>query len=207
MIYCKNRNCGRASLVNREGDEKMSPLFIIAILVFIVLGFRRGWRRELISLVFILLATFLVNVNTSSFVGDFLGRIPVAFAVLAGTTPSPSPPSSQALLPAGALPSFFIFAGLVVLGYIVGNRVFPKPATPTERLIGIIPGILSGAFVLWYLEGFLQNAMGRPSISLDFAGADPGQYVAVIFVVAILSLVAALIAARVKKAQAAPPKK
>jgi hypothetical protein len=105
------------------------------------------------------------------------------------------------------LPSFFIFVALIVLGYIVGNRVFPKPATPTERIIGIIPGILSGAFVLGYLERFLQSATGAPSIPLDFSSADPGQYVPVIFVVAILTLVAALIAARVKKAQAAPTKK
>jgi hypothetical protein len=100
----------------------------------------------------------------------------------------------------GPLPSLLIFAGVVVLGYFVGNRVFPKPATPPERIIGIIPGVLSGAFILWYLEGFIQNATGNATLPLNFADADPGKYVPIIFVIGILALVVAVIAARAKKA-------
>jgi hypothetical protein len=178
----------------------MSPLFIIAILIGLVLGFQRGWRREIISLVFVLLATFLVNVKTSDFIGSFLSHIPPAITTLLGGTASPTP--SQGPLITGWVPSLLIFAGVIVLGYFVGNKVFPKPATPPERIIGIIPGILSGAFVLWYLEGFLQSATGNSTLPLNFADADPGKYVPIIFVIGVLALVVAVIAARAKKAPA-----
>src|SRR5437764_11691657 len=177
----------------------MSPLFLIAILAFMVIGFQRGWRRELISLVFVLLATFLVHVNTSNFVGNFVSRIPAVFVYMTGGTPAPNTTSSPGFLD-GWVPSLFIFIGVVILGYFVGNKVFPKPATPPERIIGVIPGLLSGAFVLWYLEGVIQDATGQPSIPLNFAEADPGKYVPIIFVIAILALVVAVIAARAKKA-------
>lgn len=176
----------------------MSPLFVIAILAFMILGFQRGWRREVISLVFVLLATFLVNVKTSDFVGSFLSHIPGAVTILLGGTASQAP--SQGPLITGWVPSLLIFAGVVILGYFIGNKVFPKPATPPERIIGIIPGVLSGAFILWYLEGFIQAATGNPTIPLNFADSDPGKYVPIIFVIGILSLVVAVIAARAKKA-------
>jgi hypothetical protein len=178
----------------------MAPLFVIAILIGMILGFQRGWRREVISLVFVLLATFVVNVKTSDFIGNFLSRIPGAITTLLGGTQSQV--TVQGPLITGPLPSLLIFAGVVVLGYFVGNRVFPKPATPPERIIGIIPGILSGAFILWYLEGFIQAATGNSTLPLNFADADPGKYVPVIFVVGILALVVAVIAARAKKAPA-----
>jgi hypothetical protein len=178
----------------------MSPLFVVAILIGMVLGFQRGWRREVISLVFVLLAIFLVQVNTSDFIGNFLSHIPGAITILLGGTPSEGSP--QGPLITGWVPSLFIFAGVVVLGYFVGNKVFPKPATTPERIIGIIPGLLSGAFVLWYLEGFIQKATGQPIIPLDFADANPGKYVPVIFVIGVLALVVAVIAARAKKAPA-----
>lgn len=176
----------------------MSPLFIIAILIGGVFGFQRGWKREIVSLVFVLLASFLVNVNTSNFVGNFLSHIPGAIAILLGGTASQAP----APVITGWVPSLFIFAGAVVLGYFIGNKVFKdKPNTP-ERMIGIIPGILAGAFILWYLQGFLQTATGSPTIPLDFAAASPTNYVPIIFVVAILALIVAVIAARAKKAPA-----
>ena len=171
----------------------MSPLFVIAILAFMILGFQRGWRREVISLVFVLLATFLVNVKTSDFVGSFLSHIPGAITILLGGTPSQAP--AQGPLITGWVPSLLIFAGVVILGYF-------KPATPPERIIGIIPGVLSGAFILWYLEGFIQAATGNPTIPLNFADSDPGKYVPIIFVIGILALVVAVIAARAKKAPA-----
>lgn len=178
----------------------MSALFIIAILIGMVLGFQRGWRREVISLVFVLLATFLVNVKTSDFIGGFLSHIPPAITTLLGGTPSQVP--SQGPLITGWVPSLLIFAGVIVLGYFIGNKVFPKPATPPERIIGIIPGVLSGAFVLWYLQSFFQSATGNSTLPLDFAAASPSNYIPIIFVIGVLALVVAVIAARAKKAPA-----
>src|SRR5689334_10713548 len=92
--------------------------FFIAILGFIVLGFQRGWRRELVSLVFVLLASVLIHADTSDNISSFLGRIPVVFAYMTNSTP-PAPASPSFL--AGPFWSLIIFTGIVVLGYIVGN--------------------------------------------------------------------------------------
>jgi hypothetical protein len=175
--------------------------FFVAILVFIVLGFQRGWRREVISLVFVLLASVLIRPDTSDAIGSFLGRIPAVFTFLTGTTPSPGSTQTVSFL-GGPIWSLIIFAGVVVLGYFVGNRVFGKPATPQERFIGIVPGVLSGAFILWFLSNYIQTVTSQPVTAVDVTDVDPGKYIPAIFVIAILALVVALIAARVKKAQA-----
>ena len=172
--------------------------FFVAILVFIVLGFQRGWRREVISLVFVLLASAIIRPDTSNAIGSFLGRLPVVFAFLTGTTQSPESAQSANLV-GGPVWSLVIFAGLIVVGYVVGNRVFPKPATPQERFIGIIPGVISGAFILWYLRSYIQSSAGDSTLSFDLSSTDPNNYIPVIFVIAILALVVALISARVKK--------
>jgi hypothetical protein len=175
--------------------------FFVAILVFIVLGFQRGWRREVISLVFVLLASVLIHPETSDAIGTFLGRIPVVFAFLTGTTPSPAGTQPVSLV-GGPVWSLIIFAGLVVLGYFVGNRVFGKPASPQERFIGIVPGLLSGAFILWFLSNYIQTVTHQSVAPVNVTDVDPSRYVPAIFVIAILALVVALIAARIKKAQA-----
>src|SRR5579864_911104 len=173
--------------------------FFIAILAFIVLGFRHGWKREVISLVFVLLATALVNAHTSDALSTFLGRIPAGFAYLMGATPPPPQPIGFI---GGAGWSLFIFFGVVFLGYFVAYKVFPqKPITP-ERFIGIIPGVISGAFILWYLMSYIQGTANDSKLSFDLSSTDPSKYVPVIFIIAILAVVAYLIATRAKKAQA-----
>jgi hypothetical protein len=175
--------------------------FFIVILVFIVLGFQHGWRRGLVSLVFVLLASVLINANTSDNVSSFLGRIPVVFALIMNS-PAPESGTSTTSFLAGPVWSLIIFAGIVVLGYYVGMKAFPaKPANPQERFIGIIPSVLSGAFILGYLSKYVETVQGQPTLVLDLSSTDPVNYVPVIFVIAILALIVALISARVKKAR------
>lgn len=50
--------------------------FFIAIVIFAVIGFQRGWRREVVSLAFILLAVLLVRPDSSRAVSEFLSRLP-----------------------------------------------------------------------------------------------------------------------------------
>lgn len=175
--------------------------FAVAILVFIVVGFQRGWRRELISLVAVLLATVLINVNTSNSLSTFLGRIGGFFAFLAtGQSSSTAPVSFLE----GPVWSLVIFASIVILGYIIGDRVFPSPKTPHERFLGILPSVLSGAFILGYLDSFIgtaTNAQGGTTITLNLSSADPTNFVPVIFLIGILAVIVALIAVRVRKAQ------
>jgi hypothetical protein len=175
--------------------------FFAAMLVFIVVGFQRGWRRELISLVFVLLGVFLVNPNNARNVGAFLARIPSTIGLLITGSQSTGSQVSQ------PVESFFgpwgpllFFAIIMAIGYIVGNRAFPKPATPVERFIGIIPAVVTGAFVLSYLSSFFaRDATGRSIFTVAVQPPDPGNFVPIILVIVILALIIALVASRTKK--------
>jgi hypothetical protein len=172
--------------------------FFIAILAFVVLGFRHGWRREVISLVFVLLATALVNSRTSDYVSSFLGRIPTGFAYLMGATPPPAQPVSFL---GGPLWSLFIFFGVVILGYFIAYKVFPGKPAPPERFIGIIPGVISGAFILSYLMTYFLGNANASTLSFDLTSTDPIKYIPIIVIIAVLAFVVAMIAtARAKKA-------
>lgn len=178
--------------------------FFVAMLAFIVVGFQRGWRREVITLVFVLLAVFLVRPDSSKVFGQFFSRLPSTLGFLfTGSAQNGSSGSANTnfLGPWGAL---LVFALIIALGYYVGNRAFPqKPATPTERFIGVVPAVVYGAFILAYLGSFFpKDAAGRALFTVAIQPPDPGNYVAVIFVIAVVALVVALIAARAKKTPA-----
>jgi hypothetical protein len=95
-----------------------------------------------------------------------------------------------------------VFLLIVGLGYYIGNRAFPKPGMPQERFVGIVPAIISGAFILAYLSSMLPRSNGN-LVTVAVQAPDPANYVPVIFAIAIVSLVVALVAARAKK----PPAK
>lgn len=177
---------------------------LVAIVVFIIVGFQRGWRRELVSLVFVMLASLLVHKDTSDALGAFLGRFPAIFAYMLGTAPAPSAIQSSSGFLGGPFWSFVIFLGIAGLGYFIGNRVFPKPTTPQERFIGIVPAIIAGAFVISYMTSYLSSiglvANGSQNVNVNLQSPDPANYVPVVVVIGIIALVAALVAARVKRA-------
>lgn len=174
---------------------------LVVILVFIIIGFQRGWKRELVSLVFVMLSTLLIRIDTSDAFGAFIGRIPALFAFLTGTQ-APENTSPPTFL-VGPFWSLIIFSALVGLGYYVGNKVFPKPGAPQERLIGIVPAIIAGAFIVNYMIQYFASVSpsNSNSVSLDLQATSPESYVPVIIVVIIVALVGALIAARVRKAK------
>lgn len=184
--------------------------FFVAVLVFIVIGFQRGWRRELITLIFVLLAIILIRPSSNGgFIAGFFARIPALIAYLftgsTGTAAATSTRASNFLGPWGTLLEFIM---IVALGYIIGQRAFPKPATPAERFIGIVPSVISGAFILAYLTTgnfFAKNQQGQSFFSVVVQPPDPTNYISVIFVIAVIAVVVGLIAGKVKKA--APPAK
>lgn len=173
--------------------------FLIALLAFVVIGFIRGWRRELVSLVFVLLAVFFIRANTSTSFGDFLNRVPSTFGYLFGSpqaTPTGISTSPGAMAPFWSL---VIFAGVVMLGYYVGNKAFPKPNTSHERFIGIVPAVIAGAFIMGYLSNFFVQQNGQPRLMVAVPAPDPANYVPIILVIAIVAVVVALIASRTRK--------
>src|SRR5258708_25885693 len=179
--------------------------FYIAILAFIVIGFQRGWRRELVSLVFVLLGFFiLISPNSSRTFFDFVARLPSVLAYLfsGSTQGSTIAPPANFLGPWGSL---LLFAVVVGLGYYVGNRAFPKRAALAERFIGVIHGIISGAFIIGFVNVFLKAGASTPgssNVTVNVQAPDPSSYVPVILVIAIVAVVVALIASRTKKSGA-----
>jgi hypothetical protein len=170
------------------------------MLVFIVVGFMRGWRREVMSLVFILLAVALIHPDTSDALNSFLGRIGNFVSYLSGSGQlSPAPTSPGLSFLGGPFWSLIIFVLVVALGYYIGNRVFPLPTTPQERFIGVIPAIIAGAFVLFYMSSYAKSTGGSANLQVDVAPPDPSTFVPVIFVLALIAAVVGLIASRFKK--------
>ena len=173
--------------------------FFVVILAFIVIGFMRGWRRELVSLVFVLLAAVLIRPGTNNTIGQLIARIPSTVGYLAsGSSSTGTTASSNFLGPWGTL---LIFALVVGLGYFIGNKAFPRPTAPAERFIGVIPGVISGAFIMGYLvsSGFFGS---RPAVNIEVTPPDPSNYIAIIFIIVVAALIIALIASRTKKAPA-----
>ena len=187
-----------------------SECFFVAILVFIVVGFQRGWRRELITLVFVLLAVILIRPSTDGgFIASIFARIPALFSYLfTGSTQTGSTGAAISNNFLGPWGTLLIFAIVVAIGYVVGNRAFPKPTNPTERFIGIVPSVISGAFILGYLTSgnfFAKNQQGQSFFSVVVQPPDPTNYMPILLVIGIIAVVVGLIAGRAKKA--APPAK
>jgi hypothetical protein len=176
--------------------------FFVVILAFIVTGFMRGWRRELMSLVFVLLASFIVRQDTSNTVGGVISRMPAVIGYAASGS-SPQPTANTTFL-GGPFWSLIIFASIVGLGYYIGNRAFPLPCTSQERFIGVVPSVIAGAFVLGYLSSYFRTSGGRSALTVDVQSPDPMNYLAIIFIIAIIAVVVAMFVARRKNA---PPAK
>lgn len=175
--------------------------FYVAILAFIVIGFQRGWKRELVSLVFVLLAIFLVRPDSGKSFSDFLNRLPSVFGFLVTGTPTgntTTPTTNFLLGPWGAI---ILFAAVIGLGYFIGNKAFPRPGTPAERFIGVIPGIVSGAFIMAFISSLIpKTTTGQSFLTVAVQAPDPGNFVPILFLIAIVAVIVALIASRTKKA-------
>ena len=170
--------------------------FFVAIFVFVILGFQRGWRRELVLLVFVLVGVLLANAGAFPVLGQYLLRVPAGIGFLltgsASSSNSIVQPIVAFLTPWGSLPFFGL---IVALGYLIGNRVFPKPGTPVERLFGIIPAVISGALILYYLSNDVF-----PSGAVAVQSPNPGNYIPVILIIALAAVIVATITSRAKKA-------
>jgi hypothetical protein len=175
--------------------------FFVAIFGFGVVGFTRGWRREVISLVSVLLSVFLIHPDSAKNFGLTVVRVPAVIGFLITGTPQadPAAPLKGPLVP---WESLVLFAVVVVLGYVVGNKVFPGPSGHHERFIGIVLALVSGAFIMTYVDSFLSQQGGQPRVTVAVGTPDPTNYLPILFVIAIIALVIALIAARAKKTSA-----
>ena len=129
-----------------------SECFFLTVLAFAVVGFLRGWKKEVLSLLFILFAALLVRPGDQSF-PKLMARIPAAFTYLlsgnSGNAAETTNSTSSFLGPWGPLLAFVLIAAI---GYYVGEKAFPKPSSPTEHILGILPALVAAALVLGFLN-------------------------------------------------------
>lgn len=175
--------------------------FFSTLCIFVVVGFLRGWRREVISLVFVLLAFCLIHPDTSDAFNCFLGRSGYIIAYLGGSSQVSSPSNCYIAIGffSGSFWSLVIFLFLVALGYLIGNRVFSEPRCALDRFFGIIPAIISGAFILFYLTSYARASGEATSLQVNVQQSNPITFVPIIFAIVVIALIIALIAACLKR--------
>jgi hypothetical protein len=177
--------------------------FFIGVIIFGFVGFLRGWRRELVSMGFILVAVLFLFVGGAGGLAEFvLVRIPqiIGFATNGTIGPKPGAPAPPPPSPTQVLMVAVITLILaIVLGYLVGNNAFPSPKTSTERFLGIIPGVIAGFAVISYVSHLFASS---PTISFALSTPNPGNlgsYIFIIFLVALGALLIGLIASRLRR--------
>jgi hypothetical protein len=178
--------------------------FVIAFFAFGLIGFIRGWRREVISLAFALTGVLFLLLNGGNALAQLVFvKTPIIIHDVfstGGPAPSTAAPSPTAVLTV----TLIAFVTIVVLGYNIGNRAFSgKNLSPADRLLGILPGLVTGYFLITYIaRTFAQN----PVISVGVGTPTENlltTYVPLLFVVSIVAVLAGLIAAsRAKKSAA-----
>ncbi len=184
-------------------------VFFIVIIAFGLLGIYRGWRREIISLVFILAGVLFLVLARDGLPQFVFVNLPRAVStLLSGAAPSQPASTIPAGDPRSTLTLVLFFLAFVVVGYLVSLRAAPKATTPAEHILGVIQGVVGGYAIL----SFVTNALGKtPLFSLDVSTPNQNlisSYLLVIFIVAVVAIIAGLIAASGKKKGGAPtPKK
>jgi hypothetical protein len=170
--------------------------FYSCLCFFIVIGFVRGWCREIVSLVFVLLAVCLIHPDTSDSLNCFLGRSGYAITYLGGVSQHLPPTCSSVFgFLSGSFWSLLLFLLLIALGYLIGNRVFPCPRCVLDRCFGIVPAIISGSFIIFYMCSFFR-ATGQPAeLLISLQQTNPALFVPIMCVIVIIAIIIALIAA------------
>src|SRR5436309_13283271 len=92
--------------------------FFVAMLAFAIAVFRRGWKREVVTLIFVLLAFFLINRQSAAAFHQCLVRVPnVASVIMTGATQPVQSPTF--LTGAGTWGLLMAFGLIVALCYYV----------------------------------------------------------------------------------------
>ncbi len=173
--------------------------YLIVIAIFAIFGFARGWRREVISMAFIVPTILFLYVGGGNGLASFfLQRIPYGTNFLTGGAVGPKalppPPGPNQVL----VVSVIALLVAIALGFLVGNRIKPT-GTPTERFLGIIPGLVEGIAIVAMIGHLFAS---NPQITVGTATPNPnnlGNGFLVIFLIAIAALIIGLLASRVGK--------
>jgi Colicin V production protein len=172
-------------------------LFLV-VLGFAVLGFMRGWRREIVSVAFILAGVLVIGLNGGVAVAQTIFvRIPLAFQDPNNLQKPPSPNGTEI-----AVVTVLTLLVIIGVGYIVGNKVFPKPTTPADRVWGVIPGLFAGLAIYFTISQMAPFLTKGPAIGLLVSSPNQnviGNSLLLIFVVLVVLVIIGLITSNTKK--------
>ena len=170
-------------------------LFLISIIVFGIIGYRRGWQRETVSLLFIIVGVVFLNLSG----GTYLSRLLYQFLEGKSISDANLLRSHPNVLTVVTIASLVV---IIALGYIISIRS-PKPKDGQARTLGLIPGIITGAVIGAELTFYLLPNSGKSVITtgtiemnLNFLGSAT---VLLVFVIAVVVVVIGLMAARQPK--------
>jgi peptidoglycan/LPS O-acetylase OafA/YrhL len=173
--------------------------FFAVIIVFALIGLQRGWRREVVLLAFAGVALlFFAFLNGGPGLAHFIFvRLPVIFADALGQSAPKvnNEPSPQI----GQITALIGFAVLLIIGYLVGNRVMGKAASPGDRILGGFFAVFTGLVVVFFLNNFVSKNQGGSLFTLAVVTPNPSQFIVVFFLIAVVLLVVGLVAANVRK--------
>lgn len=147
---------------------------------FGLIGFRRGIRRELITLVGIGLAVLIVTYTVSPLVPQVNRFHRLAHFALNGGLGAENPgdvweQTTQGLPPLVSgrdeeqVLGVLLFLLLIFLAYIFGNYTVPPPYSLFLRVIGFFAGMFNGFLVAIYL---LPTIFPEPRVAVTLPGAE-----------------------------------
>lgn len=171
--------------------------FLVTIVIFALVGFARGSKREMVSMCFTVATVLTLALGGGEGLADFfLVRLPLLLQVAAGA--KVTIPTGNANVSATNVFTTTIIVLVVGVGsgYLIGNRVFPLPAAAHERLWAIIPALISGFFFLVYVTQLLSAPMVSLVVSLPAKG-DIAGYIPLVIIIIVVAVLAALFAGSV----------
>jgi hypothetical protein len=161
--------------------------FLIALVLFGVIGARRGWNREVITSAILLGTVFFLTYGGGSIVANVLAN--GLRAPLAGVNAS-DPPTSPACPVTPSSLSNLIFLGMSWLSYQAGTKWGPAPRTHNHRIAGTIPGAMNGAAMAYYTANNLLP--GRELLVQSPSPGFAGGFMPEVLGVGLLGLLAVL---------------
>jgi len=137
-------------------EISQTQLAVMIVLVTGAIGARRGWGRELVTCAIVLSTLLFFQLGGSTFLANLFAN-GCASGVGAGVGASASCGASGSVSTEAASKSMseFIFGGMVWLGYYAGSRHGATSETASARLLGIVPGVITGGAISYYLNSVL----------------------------------------------------
>jgi hypothetical protein len=161
--------------------------FLIAAILFALVGLLRGWLREIVTTAIILGSILFLSLGGAQYIGHFFTQtLPGTFNYAVNGTASPASGSTPSFSPTITL---IVFGILAILGYLIGHLFGRPPTRVSHRLAGLIPGTVNGLAVSAYGTNLFSQASSNPTPTLSIQSLNPGtatQYYPLVFLVAIV---------------------